>query len=71
MSQQPETNPPRGFSRRGLIKAAGVTAFAATAGVIGARSTRYAIAGNLIPIKLEWTEVAACHSPVGFGLSKG
>ena len=39
--------------------------------MIGARSTRYAIAGNLIPIKLEWTEVAACHSPVGFGLSKG
>ncbi|WP_234188143.1 ABC transporter substrate-binding protein [Shinella sp. NM-101] len=71
MSQQPETNPPRGFSRRGLIKAAGVTAVAATAGMIGARSTRYAIAGNLIPIKLEWTEVAACHSPVGFGLSKG
>ncbi|MFC3075221.1 ABC transporter substrate-binding protein, partial [Shinella pollutisoli] len=31
----------------------------------------YAIAGNLIPIKLEWTEVAACHSPVGFGLAKG
>ena len=70
MSQQ-STIFSRGLSRRGLIKAAGVAAVAGTAGVIGARSTRYATAGNLIPIKLEWTEVAACHSPVGFGLSKG
>jgi NitT/TauT family transport system substrate-binding protein len=71
MSQQSESTLSKGFSRRSLIKAAGVTAAAATAGVVGARSTRYAIAGNPIPIKLEWTEVAACHSPVGFGLSKG
>ncbi|MDP9588351.1 UNVERIFIED_ORG: NitT/TauT family transport system substrate-binding protein [Shinella zoogloeoides] len=71
MTQQSESTFSKGLSRRGLIKAAGVTAAAATAGIIGARSTRYAIAGNPIPIKLEWTEVAACHSPVGFGLSKG
>jgi len=70
MSQQ-STIFSKALSRRGLIKAAGVAAVAGTAGVIGARSTRYAVAGNLIPIKLEWTEVAACHSPVGFGLSKG
>ncbi len=71
MRQQSETIFSKGLSRRGLIKGTSIAAVAAAAGVIGARSTRYAIAGNLIPIKLEWTEVAACHSPVGFGLTKG
>lgn len=48
-----------GLSRRSLIRAAGLTAAAAAVGVVGARTMRQAIAGNLIPIKLEWTEVAA------------
>ncbi|CAN7654594.1 ABC transporter substrate-binding protein [Pararhizobium sp. LjRoot238] len=65
------TSQSKGLSRRALLQATGVAGAAAAFGLIGAKSTRYAMAGNLTPIKLEWTEVAACHSPVGFGLSKG
>ncbi|HEV7322849.1 MAG TPA: ABC transporter substrate-binding protein [Ensifer sp.] len=60
-----------GLSRRTLLKAATVAGAAATFGVAASRATRYAVAGNLTKITLEWTEVAACHSPVGFGLHKG
>ncbi len=69
--QQQKQAPQGGFSRRTLLKTAGVAGAAASIGILGSRTTRYAIAGNLTPIKLEWTEVAACHSPVGFGLAKG
>lgn len=60
-----------GLSRRALLKAATVAGAAATFGAVASRATSYAIAGNLSKITLEWTEVAACHSPVGFGLHKG
>ena len=30
-----------------------------------------AIAGPAPKIRLAWTEVAACHSPLGFGVAKG
>jgi NitT/TauT family transport system substrate-binding protein len=63
----PETNL---LSRRTVLKAVGTLGAVASIGAIAGRSG-YAIAGNLDKIKLEWTEVAACHSPVGFGLSKG
>lgn len=59
------------FNRRSLLKVAGIAGAAAGLGGLSSRFGSYAIAGNLIPIKLEWTEVAACHSPVGFGVSKG
>src|SRR6478735_8397127 len=58
------------FSRRNFLKAAGAAGAAASVAAITGRGG-YAIAGNLDKIKLEWTEVAACHSPVGFGLAKG
>ncbi|MGV3549248.1 ABC transporter substrate-binding protein [Rhizobium sp.] len=58
------------LSRRNVLRGT-IAAGAAASGLAIAGRSRYAIAGNLIPIKLEWTEVAACHSPVGFGLSKG
>ena len=58
------------LSRRNVLRGTVAAGAAATALAVGGRS-RYAIAGNLTPIKLEWTEVAACHSPVGFGLAKG
>lgn len=60
-----------GISRRALMKTAGLVGATAAFGALAGRTATYAIAGNLIPIKLEWTEVAACHSPVGFGLAKG
>ncbi|PIP00297.1 ABC transporter substrate-binding protein [Pleomorphomonas carboxyditropha] len=63
--------PPAGLSRRGFIKAAGATGAVAAFGIAATQPSRYAIAGNLTPIKLEWTEVAACHAPVGFGVDKG
>jgi NitT/TauT family transport system substrate-binding protein len=59
------------FSRRNFLKVAGIAGAAATVGAIGSRTTSYAIAGNLDKVKLEWTEVAACHSPIGFGVDKG
>jgi NitT/TauT family transport system substrate-binding protein len=66
------TNPsPSLFHRRSLLKATGLAGAAAAFGGLSSRFGSHAIAGNLIPIKLEWTEVAACHAPVGFGLSKG
>ncbi|OCO99272.1 MULTISPECIES: ABC transporter substrate-binding protein [unclassified Ensifer] len=60
-----------GLSRRTLLKATTAAGAAAALGVAASRATNYAIAGNLSKITLEWTEVAACHSPVGFGLHKG
>lgn len=58
------------LSRRSVLRGT-LAAGAAASGLAFAGRSRYAIAGNLTPIKLEWTEVAACHSPVGFGLDKG
>ena len=59
------------ISRRTVLKAAAGIGAIASLGVLGSRATSYAIAGNLSKITLEWTEVAACHSPTGFGVSKG
>jgi len=60
-----------GLSRRGVLKAAGAAGLVGAAGLIGSRSVNYAIAGNAPKIRLAWTEVAACHSPLGFGVAKG
>jgi NitT/TauT family transport system substrate-binding protein len=58
-------------SRRKLLKIAGGAGAAATAGVAGARLFAPAIAGPAPKVRLAWTEVAACHSPLGFGVEKG
>ena len=58
-------------SRRKLLKIAGGAGAAATAGVAGAKIFAPAIAGPAPKVRLAWTEVAACHSPLGFGVDKG
>lgn len=61
-----------GPSRRDLLKrtalGAGVVALGATA---GSRLFTPAIAAPPTKVRLAWTEVAACHSPLGFGVAKG
>jgi NitT/TauT family transport system substrate-binding protein len=59
------------LSRRTLIKTAGVAGVAASAGAFGGRIFSPAIAGPAPKVRLGWTEVAACHSPLGFGVAKG
>lgn len=59
-------------NRRSVLKSAAAIAVAATAGAAGAgRLFSPAIAGPAPKIRLAWTEVAACHSPLGFGVAKG
>jgi NitT/TauT family transport system substrate-binding protein len=59
------------LTRRNLVKAAGAAGLAASTGVLGSRILSPAIAGPAPKVRIAWTEVAACHSPLGFGLAKG
>ncbi len=61
----------RKFTRRGLLRTAGVLGAGAAAVGLFARPTSYAIAGNATKVRVSWTEFAACHSPIAFALSKG
>ena len=62
----------RGISRRKLLGAAGVLGAGVAAGGVLSRPLKsYATAGNPTKIRLSWTEFAACHSPVAFGVSEG
>ncbi|PYF12655.1 NitT/TauT family transport system substrate-binding protein [Rhodobacter viridis] len=68
----PQTPSPSRLSRRSLIKGAAVTVVASGAlAAGGARLFTPAIAGPAPKVRLAWTEVAACHSPLGFGVAKG
>ena len=59
-------------SRRTLLKMAGVAGAAASlAAAVGPRIFSPAIAGPAPKVRLAWTEVAACHSPMAFGVAKG
>ena len=60
-----------GVSRRGVLRAAGAAGAVVAAGALGSRVFSPAIAGPAPKIRLAWTEVAACHSPLGFGVAKG
>jgi NitT/TauT family transport system substrate-binding protein len=59
------------ISRRAALKAVGSLGVAASAAALGSRVFTPAIAGPAPKIRLAWTEVAACHSPLGFGVAKG
>jgi NitT/TauT family transport system substrate-binding protein len=63
-------NPP-GISRRSVLKTVGGLGVAASTAALGSRMFTPAIAGPAPKIRLAWTEVAACHSPLGFGVAKG
>ena len=58
-------------SRRALLKTAGAVGVAAAGGVLGRQVFSPAIAAPAPKIRLAWTEVAACHSPLGFGVARG
>lgn len=62
---------PSSISRRNVLKAAGAAGVAVSAGALGSRVFSPAIAAPTPKIRLAWTEVAACHSPLGFGVAKG
>jgi NitT/TauT family transport system substrate-binding protein len=60
-----------GVSRRTLLKATGAAGLVASAGVVAGNVYSPAIAGPAPKVRLAWTEVAACHSPLGFGVARG
>ena len=63
---------PAPVSRRNLLKLAGAAGAAVSAGAaIGPKLFSPAIAGPAPKVRLAWTEVAACHSPLAFGVAKG
>ena len=62
---------PTKISRRSLLRAAGALGVVTSAGALSGRLFTPAIAGPAPKIRLAWTEVAACHSPLGFGVAKG
>src|SRR3984957_10565076 len=59
------------LSRRAVLKTVGAAGAAVSAVALGARVFSPAVAGPAPKIRLAWTEVAACHSPLGFGVAKG
>ena len=65
-------SPEARLSRRDILKrtalGAGAVALGTTA---GSRLFTPAVAAPPTKIRLAWTEVAACHSPLGFGVAKG
>jgi len=58
-------------SRRNLLKAAGAAGAAASLATAGRNILAPAVAGPAPKVRLAWTEVAACHSPLGFGVARG
>lgn len=62
---------PIAISRRNVLKVAGAVGVAASAGALGAQVFSPAIAGPAPKVRLAWGDVAACHSPLGFGVAKG
>jgi NitT/TauT family transport system substrate-binding protein len=61
----------KALSRRAILKTAGAAGIAAAGGVLGGRVFSPAIAGPATKIRLGWADVAACHSPLGFGVAGG
>ncbi|WP_413993045.1 ABC transporter substrate-binding protein [Labrys okinawensis] len=62
---------PPSLSRRKILKLAGATGALASLGAVSDRIFSPAIAAPAPKVRLAWTEVAACHSPLGFGVAKG
>lgn len=58
-------------TRRAVLKGAGALGIAASAAGLSGRVFSPAIAGPAPKVRIAWTEVAACHSPLGFGVAKG
>jgi NitT/TauT family transport system substrate-binding protein len=67
------TNKPKSalLTRRNAIAAVGGAGLAAASGALGSKLFTPAFAGPAPKVRVAWTEVAACHSPLGFGVAKG
>jgi NitT/TauT family transport system substrate-binding protein len=65
------SNKPAAISRRKVLSAAGAVGVAAAAGALGGRVFSPAIAGPATKLRLAWGDIAACHSPLGFGVANG
>ena len=61
----------KALSRRTILKTVGAVGVAASASMLGGRLFAPAIAGPAAKIRLGWADIAACHSPLGFGVPKG
>ena len=59
------------LSRRTILKTVGAVGLAASAGALGSRVFAPAVAGPAPKIRLAWGDIAACHSPLGFGVANG
>ena len=59
------------LSRRTILQTVGAVGVVGAAGVLGSRVLTPAIAGPAPKIRLFWGDIAACHSPLGFGVAKG
>ena len=59
------------MSRRTILKTVGAVGVAGATGVLGSRVFSPAIAGPAPKVRLAWADVAACHSPLGFGVANG
>jgi NitT/TauT family transport system substrate-binding protein len=66
-----KSDKPTAVSRRNVLRAAGSVGVVAATGALGSRVFSPAIAGPAPKIRLAWGDLAACHSPLGFGVSKG
>jgi NitT/TauT family transport system substrate-binding protein len=66
-----DTAKPNSVSRRSVLKTVGGLGVAASTAALGSRMFTPAIAVPAPKVRLAWTEVAACHSPLGFGVAKG
>ncbi|GLS24103.1 ABC transporter substrate-binding protein [Labrys miyagiensis] len=62
---------PSSPNRRKILQLAGATGALASLGAVSGRIFSPALAAPAPKIRLAWTEVAACHSPLGFGVAKG
>jgi NitT/TauT family transport system substrate-binding protein len=62
---------PNSFSRRAVLRTAGAGAAVAAAGAFTFGGSPFAVAAPAPRVRLAWTEVAACHSPLGFGVDRG
>ena len=58
-------------SRRTVLRTAGAAGVAASVGALSRQIYSPAIAAPAPKVRLAWTEVAACHAPLGFGVSRG
>src|SRR6202020_273042 len=59
------------MSRRAILTTVGAVGVAGVTGVLGSRVFSPAIAGPTPKVRLFWGDIAACHSPLGFGVAKG